>query len=645
MVDFYLDDYNLICCDKKVSNDELTLFVNGVETNFNYESNDKETLLYLNEDFNENKHYQIFYKKKECLLISRFIFTSTRFEKEYDVDFNSLGSFVLSDGTFFRLWAPFSKKAYVCIDNNKYEMNYKDNGVYELKLSFNLSTYHYLVFREKEYEFSDPFSFLDLDENNSYVLDFNKFDKSKIIPKECKTKIIYELSVRDFSSDQNVSFKYPKKLLALTEEGLKLDNKEVGFDYLKSLGISHIQIMPIFSFDLDGSTYNWGYNPLSYNSFESSYLVSDNPYKKLEELKKVVDACHKNDIRVNLDVVYNHVYNVNKFSLNKMLPYYFFRYVNKRLANGTGCGNEFRSEAYFARKYLKFIVKRFIDIYDIDGLRFDLMGILDIDTINEIKDECLKMKSDFILYGEGWNMGEILPCKKRATKENAYLMDNVAFFNDTFREIIKGNDLNNPNVYMLGDVSLKEEVKKLLSGSYDFGLNKSQSINYLECHDNSTVYDKVSKNEKDIETIKKICKLGLALILFSRGIPFIHSGQEFLRTKYGEDNTYNMGDKYNMLDWSLKNKNIDVSNYLKDLIVLRKKYEAFDNENANISFIDYYEVLIYKIDNLTIFINPCVFDHIYDDGKEYNVIFDDSGFVDYKTNVLKIKAFSVLVSF
>ena len=183
-----------------------------------------------------------------------------------------------------------------------------------------------------------------------------------------------------------------------------------------------------------------------------------------------------------------------------------------------------------------------------------------------------------------------------------------------------------------------------MAGSYDYGLNKEQSINYLECHDNSTIYDKISKYFKDEKTIRNISKLTLALVVLSRGIPFIHSGQEFLRTKYGEDNTYNMGDKYNKLDWLLKNKNIDISNYLRDLISFRKQYNVFDKEEVDISFADYYEVLIYKINNLRIYINSCVFDHIYDDGLEYEVIFDDSGFVSYKTKTLKIKAFSILVT-
>ena len=646
MVDFYLDDFNLLCCDEKVLSEDLTLFVDDKKIDFSCINNDDKTLIYLNEDFDEFKKYQIFYKDEECELIPRFIFNNKRFEKEYDVDFSTLGSFILDNKTFFRLWAPLSKRAYVCIDDEKYLMNYVGRGIYELSLPFNKDgyKYHYLLIRESEYEFTDPFSYLDFDDNDSYILDFNKLDKTKIVPNICKSKIIYELSIRDFSSDNNVSFKYPKKILALSEEGLKLNDKEVGFDYLKSLGISHIQMMPIFSFDLDNGTYNWGYNPLSYNSLDSSYLVNDDPYRRIEELKKVVDLCHKNDIRVNLDVVYNHVYNINKFSLNKMLPYYFFRYIGNRLANGTGCGNEFRSESYFGRRYLKYLIHRFIDIYDIDGLRFDLMGILDIDTINEIKEECLNIKPDFMIYGEGWNMGELLPYENRATKDNAKKIRGVAFFNDIFREIIKGNDLNNQNVYMLGNVSLKDEVKKLLCGSYDYGLNKDQSINYLECHDNSTVYDKISKYVEDESTVKSISKLGLALIIFSRGIPFIHSGQEFLRTKYNKDNTYNMGDKYNMLDWSLKNKNIDVSNYLRDLISFRKQYDVFDKDEVNISFVDYYEVLIYKLEDLNIFINPCVFDHIYDDKLEHEVIFDDSGFVDYKTNVLKIKAFSVLVT-
>ena len=461
--------------------------------------------------------------------------------------------------------------------------------------------------------------------------------------KHIDTPIIYETSVRDFTSD-SVSFKYPQTFKGMCEQGAKLDAYPVGFDYLKKLGITYVQLMPIFAFDLDHSDYNWGYNPLTYNSLHQAYCYGKEPYEQIKELRDFISLCHKYGMGVTFDVVFNHVYNVKSFNLANMLPYYFFRYKDGKLGNASYCGNEVRTEAFFTREYLKLLVKRFIDIYDLDGYRFDLMGILDIETIEAIRDTARELKPDFLMYGEGWNMGDIVPFEYRAIKENAYKLDGVAFFNDDFRRTIRGNYIDDKNAYMLGYVDARDRVKRVLSGSYEYGLNIKQTINYIECHDNYTVYDKVSRFFDDEKMVSRICKLSMALVMISRGIPFINSGEEFLRTKHGIDNTYNLDDSINMLDWHRKNNYLDVVEYFSDLCLLRKTYKEFTREDTSVEFIDYYEVLIYKLGDLTIYINPCIFDHVYNDEREHEVIFDDSGFVNYKRSVLKIKAFSILIT-
>lgn len=644
---FYLDDYNLIRIKNynELANSSLDILLNDIKIDYHFKIIDDYLEVYLNEDFDENKELKIFVNEKEYPLIMRFITHTKRFDEDYDIDLNILGSFLIDNKTIFRLFAPLSKKAYVVINNQEYLMNYLGKGLYELNIDDNLDgfIYHYKIYKEKIYEFNDPFAYLNKDNNDSYIIDVNKINKDKIHLNPYKNISIYEISVVDFSSDKNIDFKYKEKFLGLIEEGIKLDDKPVGFDYLKELNISHIQLMPVFSFDLDNSNYNWGYNPTSFNSLHQDYFVSKNPYEQLNEFKKVINTFHKYNIRINLDVVFNHVYRIDDFNLSRMIPYYFFRYEKDKLGNASFCGNETRSEANFLRKYLILLCKRFVEVFDIDGLRFDIMGILDIETMNGIKDECLKIKNDFLIYGEGWNMGDILPLENRAIIENASKLKKISFFNDRFRNCLRGKDIDDNKAYLLGDISLKEEVKDLLVGSKKLGFEDNQSINYVECHDNYTLNDKLEKLKEVNEN--SIIKLALFMTAFSKGIAFYHNGIEFKRTKKGIDNSYNAGYLINHIDWQRKNDNLEIVNYFKDLLKLKDELFFYYNNKVEESFEDYYEVLIYKLNNLCIFINPCAFDHIYCSDNEYEIIFEENGFNHFDTKEFKIKAFSCIVAF
>ena len=643
MLAFYLDDYNLIKAygDKSLLNDGFKVLCNGKDISFCTEEKEKCLFIWLNQDYVDCDIFKVCINNNEYEVIPRFIVQTDRFDQEYKIDLNKLGCFIEGNKTTFRLWSPLSIKAYVVINNQEVEMVYLGNGLFEKEFSTNLeySTYHYKTLREKLYSFTDPFSYLDK-ENESYVLDYRKMNYQKIVPDNKKKTIIYELNVRDFSSRNQNSFIYPKKLLALKESGVKLNKQEIGFDYLKKLGITHIQLMPIFSFDLDGKDYNWGYNPLTFNTIDSSYLASNDPYKCVGELRNVVNYYHLNGLRVNLDVVYNHVYKPEKFNLCKMLPYYFLRYKDDEMANGSYCGNETRSESYFLRNYLLYLLKRFIEIYDIDGLRFDLMGLIDLTTIKQMAVLAKTLKEDFMVYGEGWNMGDVLKDEDKAIKENAKKLEDVAFFNDYFRETLRGKDIDDKRAYLLGEISLKEKVKDILNGSVDYGLNNKQSINYIDCHDNYIFYDKVCRLFTEEYLQKKISKLALSLICISKGLPFIHSGQEFLRSKNAYDNTYDLGDDINGLDWSKLICHKDVSDYFSSLLKLRQ--DVFTNDDSY-SFEEYYEVLIVKYGDIRIFINPCIFDHIYASEKEYELIFDENGFINKKTKDFKISSFSIVV--
>ena len=287
MANFYLDDYRLITIKKSelFLNENLKLLVNNKEQDFDLSDDEEYVYIHLKDDFDEKNNYLILLDDIPCEIRFRFITQTERFDKEYKADLNTLGSFIDGNKTTFRLWSPLSKKARLHLDNKIYIMEYKGKGIFELTFNENLEYhfYHYSTFREKVYEFLDPFSYADKDNKNSFIVDRNKLVSSATNFKASNIPIIYETSVRDFTSD-SVSFKYPKTFKGLSEENAKLDGNPVGFDYLKKLGITYVQLMPVFSFDLDHSNYNWGYNPNTYNSLHLPYCVSNSPYEQLREL-------------------------------------------------------------------------------------------------------------------------------------------------------------------------------------------------------------------------------------------------------------------------------------------------------------------------------------------------------------------------
>lgn len=554
-----------------------------------------------------------------------------------DFDIKKLGSFYFTDKTIFRVFAPETEKMYLVINNHQYEMH-KNGLCFEIGLAGDLEKVKYNYLNDTGISFRDPFAYYS-DQTYSYVLDTNKFINKTVTLNPFKDIIIYETSVRDFSSANSFTGPFKRKFFGLSQAGLKLNGEySIGLDYLKELGITHLQLMPVLDFDLDGGDYNWGYNPLAYNYVNKDY-VDDylNPYAYINELRSVVNILHTNNIRVSLDVVFNHVYKYFNYDLEKMIPGHVFRYMeNGELAKGSLCGNEIKSEDPFIREYLKEMCERYIRLFDIDGLRMDLMGILDYQTINQINDRCKLLKKDFIVYGEGWNMGDSLNEEYRATIINADKMPDIAMFNDFFRdETIK---------YISGNDSIKQEIKDALKGCGN-NLKYNQSINYVECHDNNTFYDRMLRFKKDDPEWVNIrrSKLALALVMVSRGIPFIHSGQEFLRTKNLIENSYNASDDINKLDWNLRVKNNDVVEYFKGLVDIRKNNPEFINLDTNISFEDYYECLIYRLDNLMIIINPCVWDHTYVDSNTYEVIYDLNGKTSYFSDKLSIPAYSMLI--
>ncbi|MBP6024243.1 type I pullulanase [Ferruginibacter sp.] len=415
--------------------------------------------------------------------------------------------------------------------------------------------------------------------------------------------VIYELHVRDASIDENSGIKNKGKFLGLTEPGTK--NKEglsTGLDHIKTLGVTHIHLLPFFDYNsVDESQpakqqYNWGYDPLNFNAPEGSY--STDPYNgatRINELKQLVAAFHKNGLRVVMDVVYNHVADAKSSNFNQLVPGYYFRHKKDgSFSDATACGNETASELPMMRKFILESVLYWVKEYHIDGFRFDLMGVHDIETMNIISDELHKIKPDILLYGEGWTAGASpIPDAERALKKNAAKLRKIAVFSDDVRDGIKGS------VFEIKDRGFASS-KKGMEESVKFGIvaasnhpqvdlskvNYSKEayskapwnvITYSECHDNNTLWDKLSLSspEASREDITKMHQLSLAIVLTSQGIPFLHAGTELLRDKKGVENSYNAGDSINKINWSCKSKNISTFNLVQQLIKMRKSHPAF----------------------------------------------------------------------
>ena len=399
--------------------------------------------------------------------------------------------------------------------------------------------------------------------------------------------VIYELHIRDYTIDPVIKNPLKGKFLGLLENCKTPDGHPTGIQYLKELGVTHIQLQPIYDFgsvdELDPDRlYNWGYDPVQYNVPEGWYSTDPNdPYKRINELRQLIDEIHGAGMRVTMDVVYNHVYDSNTFSLGKLVPGYFFRYDERGIVtNVSGCGNDVASEKRMCRKFILDSIRYWVRNFNLDGFRFDLMGLLDVDTMNEALMIVKNADPNGIVYGEGWNMPANIPEETRANMNNYALMPNIGFFNDKFRDLLKGSQWNKTLGFASGGKTSYLDILYLVTGScidnYLFD-SPNQSINYVECHDNYTYRDFVTSVNPNMseEVMKDYAKLALSMVLISQGVPFIHAGQEFFRTKQGVENSYKSPDSINTVYWSLADENWDMVEMVKDLISIRKEYNIF----------------------------------------------------------------------
>ncbi len=419
--------------------------------------------------------------------------------------------------------------------------------------------------------------------------------------------IIYELHVRDLSVSPNSGIEHKGKFLGLTETKTRApDGTVTGLDHIKSLGVTHIHLLPSFDFNSvderkPGSTqYNWGYDPLNYNVPEGSY--STDAYDgnvRIREFKKMVQTLHANGLRVILDVVYNHTCDTSA-NFNEFVPGYFYRHkADGSYANGTGCGNETASEKAMMRKYMVESVVYWAKEYHIDGFRFDLMGVHDIETMNAISAALHGLDPTIFIYGEGWTAGDSpLPEELRADKKNVAKLDKIAVFSDDIRDGLRGgwNDVKSKG-FVSGAPGTAESVKFGIVGSvqhpqvdytrvnYDkapWADEPYQTITYVSCHDDNTLWDRLKIANPTVSEAEliKMDKLANAIVLTSQGVAFLQAGEEMLRTKNGVANSFNSPDAINQLDWSRKTRYKEVFNYYRSLIALRKHHPAFRMPSA-----------------------------------------------------------------
>lgn len=440
--------------------------------------------------------------------------------------------------------------------------------------------------------------------------------------------IVYEMHHRDFSLDSVSGIRNKGKFLALTELGTTTSQGEkTGIDHLKELGVTHVHILPSYDYaSVDESKpdaqYNWGYDPQNYNVPDGSY--STDPYKpdvRIKEFKQMVQALHKAGIRVVLDVVYNHTFNTEESNFERTVPGYFYRQTKDgKPANGSGCGNETASDRAMMRKYMVESVLYWINEYHIDGFRFDLMGIHDIETMNEIRAAVDKIDPSIFIYGEGWAASAPqLDQEELAMKANIYKMPRIAAFSDEMRDGLRGGwDDDRKGAFLIGQPGHEMSIKFGLVGAVKhpqvindsvnyskepWALQPTQMISYVSCHDDMCLADRLKATMPDAtdEERASLHKLAETFVFTSQGVPFIFAGDEMMRDKKGIHNSYNSPDSINTIDWRNKTIHHDVFDYVRELIALRKNHPAFRMGDAD-KVRQYMEFLPVEGSNLVAFI-------------------------------------------
>jgi len=554
-------------------------------------------------------------------------FDSAAFEKKFHYSGHDLGAAYSPQSTSFRVWAPAAHQVEILLYQSGHKpekprvvsMKSDVNGTWVLNVAGDLHGQYY-VYRlvntghKEQVEAVDPYAVATgANGKRAMILDLRQTNPEKwttdkkpafVDPTDA---VIYELHVRDFTIHSSSGSRRRGTYIGLAEKGTRGPKKvKTGIDHLNDLGITHVHLLPIADFASIDETkkaaqYNWGYDPMNYSVPEGSY--STNPFDghvRVQEFKQMVQSLHNSGLRVVLDVVYNHTYHANDSHLNHLVPGYYYRQSSEGgFSNGSGCGNETASDRSMVRKMMVDSLVFWAREYHVDGFRFDLMGLHDLETMKLIRKELDKIDPTILIYGEGWTGGDSpLPYEKRAMKTNVSQLNRVAAFNDTIRDAIKGHVAeHDKGGFVQGASGMEDRLKTGITAStrhrqvqYTKGddwsgpwaKEPSHCVSYASCHDNHTLWDKIlitTPGLKKADRIK-LYKLAAAIVMTSQGIAFIHAGEELLRTKKGHENSYNLPDSINAINWNRKVKYADVYDYYRGLIAVRKKHPALRMKKA-----------------------------------------------------------------
>ncbi len=588
---------------------------------------DKEVVLTMEQPLELSRAYRVDKKNYEgCQVAMDKIIGSTYFDEQLAYDGDDLGAVYTKEKTAFRVWAPTA----VEVSLNLYKEGNGDNlmetlpmqadrkGTWVCEKEGDLNGIYYtysIKIGNKVNEAVDLYArSTGVNGDRGMVLDLASTNpegfEEDVRPEfhNATDAVIYELHVRDLSSDASAGIQNVGKFLGLTEKGTKnSDGLATGLDHILDLGVTHVQLLPSYDYatvdesKTDSAQFNWGYDPKNYNVPEGSY--STDPYHgevRVKEMKEMVQALHENGVRVIMDVVYNHTYDVPNSNFQKTVPDYYYRKDGDKYSNGSGCGNETASERAMVRKYFIDSVVYWATEYHIDGFRFDLMANHDKDTMKAIREALDKVDPSIMIYGEGWTGGEsVFPSSKQSLKSSIYQFDRIGAFSDDIRDGIKGNVFDAQDK---GFVNGKEEMEETIKFGVVGGVHHPQvmtsenvkangswsgqpgkSINYASCHDNLTLWDKLATSNPDDSEAdrRRMNKLSSAIVLTSQGVPFFQAGEEMLRSKPSatvegglEENSYCSPDSTNSLKWDNKANVMEIHEYYKGLIAFRKAHGA-----------------------------------------------------------------------
>ena len=558
----------------------------------------------------------------EKAVVPTSIFDSEYFIENYTYDGDDLGAIINGDKTTFKVWAPTASKVVLNLFTSGHEGSaYKsvdmvkgDRGVWSYTESCGHGTYYTYTATTSvgTQEAVDPYAkAAGLNGNRGMVVDLSRTnpegwgeDNFATGIKTYSDAVIWEVHVRDFSN-KIASSNYKGKYLAFTERGLVNEfGQSIGVDYLVNLGITHVHLLPVYDYATvdeanPDSQFNWGYDPKNYNVPEGSY--STNPYDgevRIKEYKQMVQALHAAGIGVVMDMVYNHTYDANS-SFNKIVPYYYYRYTATGAnSSASGCGNDTASERYMFGKFMVDSVSYWAEEYDLDGFRFDLMGLHDLATMQEVENAVHAINPEAIIYGEGWTMGSTIDGSPMANQGQISKIEplegaigGIAVFNDIIRDGLKGSVFTATSKgYISGNgngsfPSVLFGIKGGAGTGFSWEVKNGMVVNYMSAHDNNTLWDKLilSNGDNTVEERLAMNRLGATLLMISKGTVFFQAGEEMLRTKDGDENSYKSSDAINNIDWSVLKEGsneYEMMRYYQELIRARQEYAIFRTLNT-----------------------------------------------------------------